>query len=88
MGSGCRIDARLPATLTQKPSGEQAHPKDVSGHGLGAQSDVVAPVMPLVVPAAKQVFDVEIPIVRNPELAKIEIDPSSLLLRRIQVDRD
>ena len=60
----------------------------MGGHDVGAQGDVVAAVVPLVVGAGEEVFDVEVLVVGDAELLEVEVDPAGLLVVGIEVDGD
>jgi hypothetical protein len=62
--------------------------EDVGGHYVGAQRDVVAAVVPLVVDAGEQVFNVEGLVVGDAEHAEVEVDPAGLLVVRVEIDGD
>ena len=59
-----------------------------AGMTAGAKDDEVAAVVPLVVVAGEQVFDVEGLVVADAELLEVEIDPAGLLVAGIEVDDD
>ena len=58
------------------------------GHHVGAQRDIVAAAMPLIMLSGKKVFHIERLAVRDGEMFQVEIDPSSLFLSGIEVDGD
>ena len=60
----------------------------MGGHDGGAEGDVVAAVVPLVVGAGEEVFDVEELVVADAEMLEVEVDPSALLVEGIEVDGD
>src|SRR6266702_2428373 len=62
--------------------------EDVGGHDSGAQGYVVGAVVPLVVDAGEEIFDVEVFVVADAELFEVEVDPSGLLVVGIEVDGD
>ena len=66
--------------------GEDA--EDVGGHDVGAEGDVVAAVVPLVVGAGEEVFYLEVLVVGDGELFEVEVDPAGLLLCGVEVDGD
>ena len=57
-----------------------------AGMTCGAEGDVVGAVVPLVVDAGEQVFDVEGLVVADAELLEVEVDPAGLLVVGIEVD--
>ena len=58
------------------------------GGSGGVEDDEVAAVVPLVVDAGEQVFDVEGLVVTDAELLEVEVDPAGLLVVGVEVDND
>src|ERR1700712_5457351 len=56
------------------------------GHDVWFERDEVAAIMPRVVDAGEEIFDLEVLVVRDSELFEIEIDPAGLLLSGVEVD--
>ena len=52
------------------------------------EDDEVAAVVPHVVVAGEQVFDFEVLVVTDAELLEVEVDPTGLLVVRVEVDND
>ena len=58
----------------------------MGGHDGGAKGDVVGAVVPLVVGAGEQIFDIEEFVVGDAQLLEVEVDPAGLLVVGIEVD--
>src|ERR1019366_6263795 len=65
-----------------------SYPEDVGGHDAGEEGYVVRAVVPPVVGAGEQVFDVEGFVVADAEALEVEVDPAGLLVVRVEVDGD
>ena len=62
--------------------------EDMCRHNVRAQCDVVAAVVPVIVDAGEEIFNLEVFVVWDSEFFKVEIDPAGLLLSWIEVDGD
>ena len=60
----------------------------MGGLDVRAEGHVVAAVVPLVVGAGEEVFDLEVLVVREGQLFEVQVDPAGLFLGRVEVNGD